>query len=313
MLVWRLCIGIPTILGLVLLSYFDMVISDRLQIRGVLLLPIFLICIGLLCDEVLDLLAAGGLHPRRSTVYVANLAMAVSSWGACAFQEYKSDILKEAVSPHGWHWAATASVCTLLAMAGGTMIAFAGEIRRYTRPGGTTVNLAGAVFAITYVGLLSCFIIQLRMAFGIAAVLSLVVVTKMCDIGAFTVGKIFGRHKMVPGISPGKTVEGAIGGLVFAVVGSWIWFDFVIPITFSSRWIHAEPNPTSFLGWLSFGIVVALSGALGDLAESLIKRDVKRKDSSRWMPGLGGFLDIFDSLLIAAPVAYAWWAFGLVG
>jgi len=59
--------------------------------------------------------------------------------------------------------------------------------------------------------------------------------------------------------------------------------------------------------------VVAISGVLGDLSASLIKRDVKRKDSSSWMPGFGGFLDIFDSLLIAAPVAYAWWAFRFVG
>ncbi|MGL6194266.1 MAG: phosphatidate cytidylyltransferase [Thermoguttaceae bacterium] len=312
MLYWRLCIGIPVVVGIGILSYSDMLVADWFKVRGLVLMPLFLITICFLCSEVLELLAAGGLHPRRSTVYSGTIGMTFFCWLACVLEGYMSDIPVGPLSEDGWNWAATASVWTLLALAIGIMIAFAGEIHRYSKPGGTTVNLAGAVFAITYIGLLSCFIVQLRMAFGIAAVLSLVVVTKMCDTGAYTVGHLFGRHKMVPGISPGKTIEGTIGGIVFAVFGSWLWFNHIKPLAFSTSFIHAEATPSTIFGWLSFGIVVAASGALGDLAESLIKRDVKRKDSSRWMPGLGGFLDIFDSLLLAAPIAYAWWAFGWV-
>ena len=312
MLVWRILLGVPIIAGVVVLAYLDLWLSDHFRVRGVILLPLFLVVIGFLCDELLDLLEAGGLHPRRSTVWIGTLAMAVCCWLACAVQEYKSEIIGEAVSLHGWHWAATASLITLLAMAGGLIIVFAGEICRYARPGGTLINLAGAVFAISYIGLLACYIIQLRMAFGIAAILSLVVVVKMCDTGAYTVGRIFGTHKMIPSISPGKTIEGFLGGIVFAVFGAWLWFNVVIPFAFSTRWFVGDSHRVSPVSWLSFGLVVAVSAVLGDLAASLIKRDVKRKDSSSWMPGFGGFLDIFDSLLIAAPVAYALWAFRIV-
>lgn len=313
MLIWRLGIGIPVILGFVFLSYLDMWVSEWFRIHGIILLPLFLICIGFLCDEVLDLLEAGGLCPRRSTVYVGTLSLAVCSWLTWVFLEFKSEVRGELVYPYSWNWASTASLLTLLALGGGIIIAFVGEMRRYSRPGGTTVNLAGAVFAITYIGLLCSFIIQLRMAFGLRAVLSLVVVTKLCDTGAYTIGRIFGVHKMVPGISPGKTVEGMIGGIAFSVIGAWLWFNHIVPFAFNTKWIPGNYDLSSFLGWFTFGIAVAISGALGDLAESLLKRDVKRKDSSRWMPGFGGFLDIFDSLLLAAPVAYTWWVFGWVG
>jgi phosphatidate cytidylyltransferase len=66
-------------------------------------------------------------------------------------------------------------------------------------------------------------------------------------------------------------------------------------------------------GWLAYGLIVGVAGMLGDLAESLIKRDLGRKDSSDWMPGFGGVLDVLDSILFAAPVAYLCWALGLVG
>lgn len=137
--------------------------------------------------------------------------------------------------------------------------------------------------------------------------LSLVIVVKMCDTGAYTVGRLIGRRKMAPVLSPKKTIEGAIGGLVFACLGSWAAFHWLTPaITHSSR----PPSPA--WGWLAYGLLVAMAGMLGDLAESLLKRDLGRKDSSTWMPGFGGVLDVLDSIILAAPVAYLCWTFGLV-
>ena len=72
-------------------------------------------------------------------------------------------------------------------------------------------------------------------------------------------------------------------------------------------------NTSPWWGWIAFGLLVGGAGMVGDLAESLLKRDVGRKDSSTWMPGFGGVLDVLDSLLLSAPVAWACWAFGLVG
>jgi phosphatidate cytidylyltransferase len=138
----------------------------------------------------------------------------------------------------------------------------------------------------------------------------LIIVVKMGDTGAYTVGRLVGRHKLCARLSPGKTIEGAAGAVVFAVLGSWLTFAWLVP------WISATgvaQGADTGWGWLPFGLLVGTAGGLGDLAESLLKRDAGRKDSSTWMPGFGGVLDLLDSILLAAPVAYVCWASGLVG
>jgi phosphatidate cytidylyltransferase len=108
---------------------------------------------------------------------------------------------------------------------------------------------------------------------------------------------------MAPLISPGKTIEGAVGALATACLAAWIMICHVLPLS--------KPGP--WWGWIAFGLLVGAAGILGDLAESLLKRDAGRKDSSTWLPGFGGVLDIIDSLLLSAPVAWFCWASGLVG
>ncbi|HEY2826642.1 MAG TPA: phosphatidate cytidylyltransferase, partial [Pirellulales bacterium] len=137
--------------------------------------------------------------------------------------------------------------------------------------------------------------------------LSLIVVVKMGDPGAITVGSLFGRHKMAPKLSPGKTWEGAGGAMLFAVGGSWVVFHLLRP-----RLISGEIPAPALWQWICYGLLVGVAGMLGDLAESLLKRDAGQKNSSAWMPGLGGVLDVLDSILFAAPVAYLCWAAGLV-
>jgi phosphatidate cytidylyltransferase len=117
-----------------------------------------------------------------------------------------------------------------------------------------------------------------------------VFVVKSADIGAYTVGTLFGKHKLSPRVSPGKTWEGAGGALLVAVV---------VALAFA-----AGSGIMSWLWAVAFGLILACVGQAGDLAESMIKRDAGRKDAANKVPGFGGILDILDSPLAAAPLAY---------
>ena len=160
---------------------------------------------------------------------------------------------------------------------------------------------------------------QIRLFWGVGAMAAWIISVKMGDIGAYTVGRLFGSNKMSPTISPGKTVEGALGALVFALIGSWISFHGIVsvrrpPFMASMHGSRLMSNRSGLpSGWIIFGLLMGSVGMLGDLAESLLKRDVGCKDSSAWMPGFGGVLDILDSLLLSAPIAWLCWSMGIVG
>jgi phosphatidate cytidylyltransferase len=171
--------------------------------------------------------------------------------------------------------------------------------------------LGASAVALVYIGILLSFAVKLRFvgpagSWGMAALVSLIVVVKLSDIGAYTVGRLIGRHKLTPRLSPGKTIEGAFGGLAFAALGSWLALVILWP-----RLSRESTPDVAAWQWLGYAVTVTLAGTLGDLAESLMKRDMGRKDSSNWMPGFGGVLDLLDSVLVAAPVAYIWWRYGL--
>jgi phosphatidate cytidylyltransferase len=192
-------------------------------------------------------------------------------------------------------------------LAAAVLWAFFAEIVRYRAPGHSIVGVALTSLAALYIGLTQSFVIQLRVlddapGNGLAAFAALIGCVKLCDVGAYTFGRLFGRHKMSPRVSPGKTVEGAIGGIALAVVFAVAVFAWGLPA------ITGRPAAVSVWRWMVFGAAIAVAGILGDLAESLLKRDAGRKDSSAWMPGFGGVLDIMDSILLAAPVAYLLWA-----
>ena len=116
------------------------------------------------------------------------------------------------------------------------------------------------------------------------------------DTGAYFVGRSMGRHKLIPSVSPAKTVEGAIGGVIVATIAAWLYVTFLLrPVA------QLTMLP---IGLTLFAILVSCVAQTGDLAESLFKRDAGVKDSSRLLPGHGGILDRFDSLLFVLPVAY---------
>ncbi len=133
-------------------------------------------------------------------------------------------------------------------------------------------------------------------AAGTALLLFPMVLTWASDIGAYFVGRAIGRHKLIPSVSPGKTVEGSIGGLAATVLVAWLYVAFVLrPVA------HLSLTP---LAIIFFGLVISAAAQLGDLAESLFKREAGVKDSSKLIPGHGGVLDRIDSLLFVLPVAF---------
>lgn len=150
------------------------------------------------------------------------------------------------------------------------------------------------VAGVIYIGWLLSHLIALRGTVdGRNWVLFTMFVIFASDTAAFFIGSAIGRHKLAPGISPGKTWEGAIGGLCGAVLISLLF---------------TLPSPLSIpLGWgqaIVLGLLVSLFGQLGDLLESLFKRRMGVKDSSNMMPGHGGFLDRLDSLLFGGAAVY---------
>ncbi len=163
---------------------------------------------------------------------------------------------------------------------------------------GALVNLAGTCFAICYLGLGGWFILEIRFLGAdssniwgqIGLVLLFLACVKSCDIGAYFTGRFLGRHKWVPSISPGKTWEGFFGGIIWAGLIASLFAAFSDIIDMSMA--------------ILFGVLVAVTGQLGDLLESMLKRDAGSKDSARLIPEFGGVLDILDSVIIAAPFAY---------
>ena len=173
-----------------------------------------------------------------------------------------------------------------------------------SRPGSNLGTLGIEILCVVYVGVLLALTCQMRWAEnseGYYSLGALVVATKMGDVGAYTFGRLIGGAKMTPKLSPGKTWSGGVGHVVTAGVSAVAWLCSLGPKV-SSGW-----TMWSVLNAAVFGVIVGFTGLVGDLAESLIKRDVGAKDAPALLPGFGGLLDLMDSLLLAGPVALAMW------
>jgi phosphatidate cytidylyltransferase len=155
---------------------------------------------------------------------------------------------------------------------------------------GATVAISTTLFGVLYIAWCLSFVIRIRFLHnGIALLTGLLLITKLGDIGAFLIGSRFGRMPLIPSVSPKKTVEGAIGGLMFSMLGAMVMGPFIGV----ARWQLA-----------CIGLLLGALAQTGDLSESLIKRDCQVKDSGSVIPGMGGVLDLVDSLIFAAPVYY---------
>ena len=264
-------------------------------------LLLFLLVLALAsCVELLQLLGPERrMHPWFCLVallavllanWPAHILPALTGWrlGPVALDQLKLD---------PWNSVLAAFTAVVLA-------AFLVEMARFQRPDGAVPRIALTIWIIAYLGLLPSFLVQMRwlsepgesagsVPRGVAALVLCIFVPKVCDIGAFFTGLLLGRHPMTPVLSPKKTWEGFAGGVTAAVAAA---------VLLNLHW-PALQGPWPAVG---FGLTVGLAGVLGDLAESLIKRDCRQKDASQMVPGFGGVLDVVDSVIFAAPVAYCW-------
>jgi len=164
----------------------------------------------------------------------------------------------------------------------------------------TISGIAVTMFGILYVGWLPAHFILLHEdpQLGAGMVTLLIVAVALSDTGAFFSGKAFGKHKLAPVTSPNKTWEGAIGGTVTAMLG----MTLIYWLRHSLGW-EAWPD-WSLMRYLATGFALAFLGQIGDLVESLLKRDADFKDSGTILPGHGGVLDRCDAMLFSAPLLY---------
>ena len=187
----------------------------------------------------------------------------------------------------------------MLVLSGCLLLAFvAATLDRTTR---SVISAAsGTLFAILYSGGLLGFWLMLRSEHDGWVILGAILVVKMGDIGAFATGCTIGRTRLIPWLSPKKTWEGLIGGIVAAsVLGGLL-------AAASQGLSEGDRYPVS-IGVL-YGAAAAVVGLFGDLIGSAMKRDAGVKDSGAMLPGLGGVIDILDSLLLVGPLA--WWMLG---
>ena len=157
--------------------------------------------------------------------------------------------------------------------------------------------ISTTLFGLMYVPWLLNFIQKINFFPGVQGhyfLLYFVLITKFSDTGAYSVGSLFGRHKMIPRISPGKTWEGFAGAILVSTLASLIFVHFLGYQMAGMNWQHA----------IALGVILGTAAVVGDLIESLFKREAGVKDSGGFFPGIGGILDLLDSLLFNAPIMY---------
>lgn len=304
MLRFRLIVAALLIIPLLALLVGDVYVLPAAP--GALLFPFGAATVLLAAHELSRMLSRGG-YPHSYAGAMGGVALV---WLACGIvvywplsgEAYPADC---PIGKLGW---------ALGGQAVAVMLAFLPAIRNFdTEQPGHLGRVAATLVPSVYLGLPTTFFIWLRLfedgGWGLVALASVIVIVKSSDVGAYTFGRLLGRHKMAPKLSPKKSMEGLLGGLLTAALVSVLFFWLAPPRIAGAL---AEFTISDAVSAAAYGLILGVLGVVGDLAESLIKRDVDAKDSGL-LPGLGGFLDVLDSVIFAAPIAYLCWAVGLVG
>ncbi|MEM7626236.1 MAG: phosphatidate cytidylyltransferase [Planctomycetota bacterium] len=280
MLKHRLPSGIAMIVGLLLLMWADNALEQRGGPAGAVLLGLVLVLGALASQELAALLR--------------------TKWGHCSRVNTMLSAAAGCVMIYLLPWVDDTPTAVAVFGSGVAAVLF-GSMFRHSfasqKTEGAAAAGANATFAMVYLGVLPGMYLLIREAGYSAWVIgAILLVVKSCDIGAYFTGRFLGRHKLIPWLSPGKTWEGLVGGMAFAA----LW-----AVVFTLIGNRAAPEHAIAV-WFAVpaGLLLGLLGQVGDLVASLLKRDAGVKDWAATIPGFGGVMDVADSLLIVAPVAY---------
>ncbi|MEO1236072.1 MAG: phosphatidate cytidylyltransferase [Planctomycetota bacterium] len=280
MLKHRIPSGILMTAGLLLLVWADDALGRRGMPPGLVLLGLILVWGGLASRELATLLRAKWGHCSTASTWASAAAGGLMVFGLPMLETPQT-----AVAFFGTGVAAVIFVSM-----------FRHSFVRQETQGAAAAG-ANAAFAMVYLGVLPGMYLLVREAGYSAWVIAAVVMTvKACDIGAYFTGRALGRHKLIPWLSPGKTWEGLVGGMLLsgiAAAGFTLWGNAILDGPALPLW-YAAPA----------GMLLGFLGQIGDLLASLLKRDAGVKDWAATIPGFGGVMDVADSLLLVAPVAY---------
>lgn len=259
------------------------------KVGGIVWLLYTVLLVGLALREFYSMMETKGLHPHWKSGMFAVLLLPIA-----AYVRFRTGRLEE------WH---LGGVLTILI--GAVLLA---ELRRGAGKR-AVANIAATFLGVLYVGWLGTHVGLLRelplpwhepYARGMSYALLPFFLAWTCDTAAYAFGLVWGRHRLMPDVSPQKSVEGAAAGLAFSVGAAFVaraWFASYL----------------TALDAAILGVLVGVFGQLGDLVESLLKRDAAAKDASTLIPGHGDVLDRFDSILFAAPIVYYFLLFQVTG
>ncbi len=297
---------IPATIGLFV---WDYKLGDRAPVLFILMLLLSARCVW----ELVTLVRAAGYRPQSALVLSGTWSMIAAAWWPhWLSHQWPLRFFDDPLACIAGALGVVVVALLLNAVLRFPSLQRATEMASGTpRAGHQIATLGIELFTVAYIGGLLALTCQLRWTMyagdwlvniGYFPLSALVVVTKMGDVGAYTFGRLIGGPKMTPKLSPGKTISGGIGHLLTAGLSAVAWLIWLGPMI-GPHWQSWSRVGPAFV----FGIVVGFAGLIGDLAESLIKRDVGVKDAPALLPGFGGLLDLMDSLLLAGPVAYGMW------
>ncbi|HNQ24128.1 MAG TPA: phosphatidate cytidylyltransferase [Phycisphaerae bacterium] len=330
----RVVYGFLAIVVVFTLVVLDVMVAEFLPVGGKLgnllqrgsIIPIVAAVVALLgAIELNRLFGLTGRRVRGAFAHCMVVVLVLSPWLAAA-----GWLGERAVQLEGLLWQ---SVWLLMALVGSAAVVVAqGD------PTGTVRNVGSMWIMVLYLGFLNSFAVQLRCSHEIRGsdgawlLLSSILVIKAADIGAYFVGSAVGRRKLMPAVSPSKTVEGMVGGLLGSAAAAmgiaWVGASCHMPVVLDTGFEVAAPgfearllggvaviagpfgrlaagsDGLTLLPPLIFGLSVSAAGQIGDLFESCFKREAGVKDSGNVIPRFGGILDLIDSPALAIPVAW---------